>query len=151
MPLSVSASAKARRDPVDVKTNAAPALLAANGGAAAIVGFEAPFDGQRSVVALLTTPGDGTRVLLDKLASPQELSDVGGSASLIYGADTVTAYTGPLYYIGDLPWHQRLWYAMLEHPLLLVLGALLCALAVAVIVYAVMRVFVRRRLNGGAA
>ena len=41
--------------------------------------------------------------------------------------------------------------AMLEHPLLLVLGALLCALAVAVIVYAVMRVFVRRRLNGGAA
>ena len=40
---------------------------------------------------------------------------------------------------------------MLEHPLLLVLGALLCALAVAVIVYAVMRVFVRRRLNGGAA
>lgn len=151
VPLSVSASAKARRDPVDVKTNAAPALLAANGGAAAIVGFEAPFDGQRSVVALLTTPGDGTRVLLDKLASPQELSDVGGSASLIYGADTVTAYTGPLYYIGDLPWHQRLWYAMLEHPLLLVLGALLCALAVAVIVYAVMRVFVRRRLNGGAA
>ena len=81
VPLSVSASAKARRDPVDVKTNAAPALLAANGGAAAIVGFEAPFDGQRSVVALLTTPGDGTRVLLDKLASPQELSDVGGSAS----------------------------------------------------------------------
>ena len=151
MPLSVSASAKARRDPIDAKTNAAPALLAANGGAAAIVGFEAPFDGQRSVVALLTTPGDGTRVLLDKLAGPQELSDVGGSASLIYGADTVNAYTGPLYYIGDLPWHQRLWYAMLEHPLLLVLGALLCALAVAVIVYAVMRVFVRRRLKGGAA
>ena len=54
-------------------------------------------------------------------------------------------HVGDSYHVGYLPWYQRVWFFMLERPLLLVLSAVLCALLIGSAIYAMMRLRIKYR------
>ena len=60
-------------------------------------------------------------------------------------------YPAPGYSVGSLPWHQHVWYVMLEHPFLLILCALGCAILIGCLIYALMRIRIRSRLSQGGS
>ncbi|WP_250143834.1 hypothetical protein, partial [Escherichia coli] len=57
---------------------------------------------------------------------------------------------GDVYYVGHLPWFERLWYALANHPILLAVLAVLAAISVillAWVLWRLLRIISRRRLN----
>jgi hypothetical protein len=53
----------------------------------------------------------------------------------------------PVYYVGNLPWWQRLWFHLHSHPLLLALVGLGAGLLLTFLVYVALRTMARRRLT----
>ena len=116
-----------------------------DGPMAAIIGFESPFAKRRSVVALLTDRAEGAQLLAERLTSSFKLEHAKGSFALITNSGITNRVVGETYYVGDLPWYDRIWAVMLDRPLLLVLCALLCALILGTLVYGFMRLWVKYR------
>lgn len=114
---------------------------------AAIVGFESPISTGRSVVAILSAKGDGTRVLHDKLSYPSSLTDAEGAVSLVAGRSSVNFYTADSYYIGNLPWWQRIWYALLDRPLVLFFLSAIFIVASLTFIYVTMKRVAAKRLK----
>ena len=125
-------------------------VLAA-GTLAALTGFESPFTSGRSVVALLAADPNGSERLNASLADPSKLLDSAGSVSFIRENGALNFYPAPGYSVGSLPWHQHVWYVMLEHPFLLILCALGCAILIGCLIYALMRIRIRSRLSQGGS
>ncbi|WP_297610495.1 cellulose biosynthesis cyclic di-GMP-binding regulatory protein BcsB [uncultured Sutterella sp.] len=125
-------------------------VLAA-GTLAALTGFESPITSGRSVVALLAADPTGSERLSASLADPSKLLDSAGSVSFIRENGALNFYTAPGYTVGSLPWHQHVWYVMLEHPFLLILCALGCAILIGCLIYALMRIRIRSRLSEGGS
>ena len=120
--------------------------VAQDTGLAAIVQYESPYSSERSVVALLSDGQDGSFLLSRRLMNPGDLKLVGGSVALFKPNAEPTSYlVGPQYFSGSLPWHQRVWYSMLDQPLLLVLFTLVCALLFAGGIYYLMHSLIRYR------
>lgn len=136
-----------KAQPHDQQVDQVVAMMA-NGPAAAVAGYESPVTPGRSVVALMATPGAGEVTLIERLATPHALTDTGGTLSFIHPVPAVNFMTEPAYFLGNLPWHQRLWYRLLDHPLLLILCALAAVIAVGLMVYGLMHLHNRRRLSG---
>ncbi|MCD8338980.1 MAG: cellulose biosynthesis cyclic di-GMP-binding regulatory protein BcsB, partial [Burkholderiales bacterium] len=117
-----------------------------NAGVAAIVQFESPYSSNRSVIALFGDGQDGSQILNSRMMYPLDLKLVGGSVAILKPNLEPASYeVGPAYYTGSLPWHQRVWYAMLDQPLLLVLFTLVCALLIAGGIYYLMHSLIRAR------
>ncbi len=114
---------------------------------AAIVGFESPISAGRSVVAILSSKGDGTRVLQDKLSYPSSLTDTEGAVSLVADRSSVNFYTADTYFIGNLPWWQRIWYALLDRPLLLFFLSAIFIVASLTFIYVTMKRVAAKRLK----
>ena len=113
---------------------------------AVLLGFESPLKEGRSVVALLSAPGEGTHILQEKLSTLGSFYDVDGSLSVVAGPSSVNFRSVDTYWIGDLPWHQRLWYALLDRPLVLFGLSILFLGVTAVLLYLLMTRVVARRL-----
>ncbi len=116
-------------------------------GMAAIVQFQSPFDDDRSMVALFGDGQDGSYELNKQLMNPGSLGQVSGSVAVIRpnSSGPASYEVGPVYYTGSLPWHQRVWYSLLDQPLLLVLFTLICALVLAGAIYYLMHSLIRLR------
>ena len=124
------------------------AVLQGTGPLAAATGFESPLAAGRSVVALTATDQDAMALLSQALNDPGKISNLRGDLGLIRG-DTIESFRiKPVYYVGDLPWWQRLWFHMHGHPLLLALVGIGAGLLMAFIAYATLRGMARRRLAG---
>ena len=121
--------------------------MMSRGPAAAIAGYESPITPGRSVVALMATPGAGEAKLLERLADPHALRDSGGTLSFVHASPALNFYAEPSYFVGDLPWHQRLWFRLLDSPILLVLCALSAILVMGIMIYGLMYAHNRRRLR----
>lgn len=121
------------------------ASVIGDGPMAAIIGFESPVTAGRSVVALLTDRDEGGALLADRLTSSFKLESAKGSFSLITNSGVTNRLVGETYFVGDLPWYDRIWAKMLDHPLLLVLCVLFCALVLGTLVYGFMRLWVKYR------
>lgn len=120
-------------------------LVESKGGVGAVVAFESPFTEQRSVVAMLADGDSGSRMLNDTLRSPGAMEGLKGSVSIIREGTMTAFHVGDSYHVGHLPWYQRVWFFMLERPLLLVLSAVLCALLIGSAIYAMMRLRIKYR------
>lgn len=121
-------------------------VVAEDSGIAAIVQYQSPFSDERSVVAVLGDGQDGSYLINKRLMIPGDLKLVDGSVAVFKTNAAPTSYNiGPTYYTGSLPWHQRIWYSMLDQPLLLVLFTLVCALLFAGGIYYLMHSLIRYR------
>ncbi|MBO8416733.1 MAG: cellulose biosynthesis cyclic di-GMP-binding regulatory protein BcsB [Proteobacteria bacterium] len=124
--------------------------LESAGSAAMLLGFQSPFNEERSVTALLCEGRSGCELLNQKLADPGSLQEAAGSAVVIRENSVKSFDVGDSYFVGDLPLHQKIWYALSSHSLLLVFCTLLCALLLASALYYLLRGIARKRLGGGS-
>ncbi len=122
------------------------AILQGTGPLAAVTGFESPLTAGRSVVALTATDKDAMALLSLGLNDAGKIKSLRGDLGLMRGDAIESFRIKPVYYVGDLPWWQRLWFHMHSHPLLLALVGIGTGLLLTFIVYAALRSMARRRL-----
>ena len=122
------------------------AVLQGKGPLAAVTGFESPLSSGRSVVALTATDKDAMSLLSQGLNDAGKIKSLRGDLGLMRGDAIESFRIKPVYYVGDLPWWQRLWFHMHSHPLLLALVGIGTGLLLTFIVYAALRSMARRRL-----
>ncbi|MBD8793148.1 cellulose biosynthesis cyclic di-GMP-binding regulatory protein BcsB [Pseudomonas syringae] len=123
--------------------------VSAQGPIAAIVGLQSPFHAQRSIVALLATEDTDFQLLREVLNDSGKLNAVSGSVALIRSSGVYSQIVGERYYVGSLPWWQLLWFKLSDHPVLLVVMAVLGVLLTSLVVMRALQWAARRRLAYG--
>jgi len=98
------------------------------------------------VVALTATDKEAMALLSLGLNDAGKIKSLRGDLGLMRGDAIESFRIKPVYYVGDLPWWQRLWFHMHSHPLLLALVGIGTGLLLTFIVYAALRSMARRRL-----
>jgi hypothetical protein len=126
----------------DVRTT-----ISSQGPMAAIVGFQSPFHSQRSVVALLADSPRGYELLNGALNDSGKRAAMYGSVSVIRESGVNSLRVGDIYYVGHLPWFERIWYALANHPVWLAICAAISVVLLAWILWRVLRMLSRRRLD----
>jgi hypothetical protein len=126
------------------------AILEGKGPLAALTGLPSPLDADRSVVVLTATDAPTLRAISLALTDPAKVQAMRGDLSLLR-ADAVESFRiNPVYYVGDLPWWRRLWFALHGHPILLATVGILSGLILSLLVFIGLRSMARRRLSQGA-
>lgn len=114
---------------------------------AAIVGMQSTSHPQRSVVALLGTTDEDFLLLRDALSDSGKRDVMRGSVVIIRESGVSSEMVGPHYYVGHLPWWQKVWFALSDQPFALLLGSLLSVLTIAVLLWIGLYRVARRRLQ----
>lgn len=133
---------------IEQRAGAVETSLESNGPMAMLLGFQSPFDSEKSVVAMLCNSGEGCNLLNHELATPTGLADVEGSAAVIRTSGVQSYDVGKSYYVGHLPFYEKIWYALSNHTLLIVVCTLLCTVLLAAFLYYLFKRIAKRR-NGG--
>lgn len=133
--------------PAGDRTAGSRTTIISDGPMAAIIGFQSPFHAQRSVVALLADSPRAYQLLNNALLDSGKRAAIYGSASIIRESGVNSLRVGDRYFVGHLPWWERLWHALASHPVLMALFAVVVALLVALMVWRLMRLVTRRRLG----
>lgn len=121
--------------------------IASAGPVAAVVGFQSPFFEQRSVVALLADSPRAWELLTSAMNDSGKRAVMFGSVSIIRESGVNSLRVGETYYVGHLPWWERLWNALATHPLWLAVLAGVVVILFSVLVWRLMRAVSRRRLD----
>lgn len=121
--------------------------IGSRGPMAAIVGFQSPFNNQRSVVALMADSPRAWELLNDALLDSGKRTAIFGSASIIRESGVNSLRVGKTYFVGHLPWWERLWNSLATHPGWLALFAVMVVILFALMVWRLMRLVTRRRLG----
>jgi hypothetical protein len=112
----------------------------------AFIGMQSPFYARRSVVGLLASTPEDYKLLRTALNNPGQRAAIFGSVALVRESGLNSVQVGPVYYLGNLPWWQLLWFHLSDRPVLL---AVLAALTVVLLAFAIwygMRQIARGRL-----
>lgn len=86
--------------------------VSSEGAMSAIIGVQSPFNDQRSIVALLADSPRGYELLNNALLDSGKRAAVFGSVAVIRESGVNSLRVGDVYYVGHLPWWERLWYAL---------------------------------------
>lgn len=113
----------------------------------AIIGFQSPFNDQRSVVALLADSPRGWELLNNALLDSGKRAAIYGSVAIVRESGVNSLRVGDSYYVGYLPWWERLWNALATHPGWLAAFTVLVVVLFALLIWRVMRLVSRRRLG----
>ncbi|EFD1058456.1 cellulose biosynthesis cyclic di-GMP-binding regulatory protein BcsB [Escherichia coli] len=114
---------------------------------AAIVGFQSPYHTQRSVIALMSEGSRGDTLLNNALINSTKRGNIFGSVAVIRESGVNSLRVGDTYYVGHLPWIERVQYVLARHPILLAVLATLSVVLLAWVVWSLLRNISRRRLN----
>lgn len=125
----------------------AKSTITSAGTMAAVVGFQSPFNDQRSVVALLADSPRGYELLTEAMNDSGKRAAMFGSVSVIRESGVNSLRVGDIYYVGHLPWFERLWYALSNHPVLLAILAAVSVVLLAWVLWRLLRIISRRRLD----
>ena len=129
----------------DLKTE-----IGSSSGLSSATSFRSPLNGERTVVALSADSAEGYSNLSYKLATEHGVGLMQGTSAVIRGDAAECSDEGETYYIGDLPWYQRIWYhVMNQGPATLVLISLLAAALFCWLLYRLLRAVRRSRLLEG--
>lgn len=121
--------------------------IGSRGPLATVIGFQSPFYDQRSVVALLADGSPRSWQLLDEaLADSGKRQAISGSTAIIRESGVNSLRVGETYFVGHLPWWERLWSMLSSHPFWLALCALFVVVLFALMTWRLMRIITRRRL-----
>ncbi|MFP8576310.1 cellulose biosynthesis cyclic di-GMP-binding regulatory protein BcsB [Klebsiella pasteurii] len=121
--------------------------VTSTGPMAAIIGFQSPYNDQRSVVALLADSPRGNELLTQALNDSGKRAAMFGSVAVIRESGVNSLRVGDIYYIGHLPWFERIWFALSSHPVLLAVLAALSIVLLAWVLWRMLRIISRRRLD----
>ncbi|HFV9295680.1 TPA: cellulose biosynthesis cyclic di-GMP-binding regulatory protein BcsB [Serratia fonticola] len=121
--------------------------ISSEGAMAAVVGVQSPFHDQRSIVALLADSPRGYELLNNAQLDSGKRAAMFGSVAVIRESGVDSLRVGDVYYVGHLPWWERIWYALSTHPLLLGAIAALVVVMVALLLLRGLKAFSRRRLS----
>jgi hypothetical protein len=122
--------------------------IQATGALAALVGFESPLTGGRSVVALLGRDAAAAHALVAALDDNARVPLIRGELAVIRNSDVRSFEGAGFYYVGSLPFWQWFWFHFSQHAWLLILLALAIAVAAGLLVYGALERRVQRRLEG---
>lgn len=114
----------------DEKSSDVLGLVSQNGkeGISAILSFASPITKGRTVVALLADGSLGASNLSEQLVLGKGNLPVSGTVT-IFKENIAKNYTiGQRYYVGNLPWFQRVWYHLVQSPILLILLCFSCSI-----------------------
>ncbi|MDP8602939.1 cellulose biosynthesis cyclic di-GMP-binding regulatory protein BcsB [Serratia marcescens] len=120
--------------------------VSSEGAMSAIIGVQSPFNDQRSIVALLADSPRGYELLNDALLDSGKRAAVFGSVAVIRESGVNSLRVGDIYYVGHLPWWERLWYALSTHPVLLAVIAVVLVVILGLMLWRGLKAFSRRRL-----
>ena len=99
------------------------------------MGFESPLKPTRSVVFLYADkPADFTRIT-DVLTDPERLQTIQGDFVVLNEKSLSHARISNTYYLGQLPWYNKLRWFLADHPILVALMALILAILSAAALY----------------
>ncbi|NUL37974.1 cellulose biosynthesis cyclic di-GMP-binding regulatory protein BcsB [Kosakonia sacchari] len=121
--------------------------ITSDGPMAAIVGFQSPYHDQRSVVALLADSPRGYELLNGAMNDSGKRAAIYGSVTVIRESGVNGLRVGDIYYVGHLPWFERIWYALANHPVLLAVLAAISVVLLAWVLWRLLRIISRRRLD----
>ena len=145
-PLRESSLPSIMPDESDRQANAR-AEVSSTGPMAAVVGFQSPYNEQRSVIALLADSPRGYELLNQAMNDSGKRAAMFGSVSIIRESGVNSLRVGDIYYVGHLPWFERVWYALSNHPVLLAIFAAISVVLLAWVLWRLLRIFSRRRLD----
>ena len=120
--------------------------ISSRGPMGAIVGFQSPFNDQRSVVALLADSPRGWDLLNNALLDSGKRAAIFGSATIVRESGVTSVRVGDTYFVGHLPWWERLWNLLATHPVWLAICAVIVVVLFALMAWRLMRMVSRRRL-----
>ena len=92
--------------------------IRSEGAMAAVIGFQSPYHDQRSIVALLADSPRGYSLLNDAMIDSGKKASMSGSVVVIRESGVNSLRVGDVYYVGHLPWWERLWHVFSTHPIL---------------------------------
>jgi hypothetical protein len=121
--------------------------ISSEGAMAAIVGVQSPFNEQRSIVALLADSPRGFELLNDALVDGAKRSIVFGSVAVLRESGVNSLSVGDIYYVGHLPWWERVWHMLATHPAWLAAVATFVVVVLALLLWRVLKAYSRRRLS----
>jgi hypothetical protein len=121
--------------------------VSARGPLAAIIGVQSPSHAQRSIVALLADSRQGFDLLNQALADSGKRAAMFGSVAIIRDSGVNSLRVGDIYYVGHLPWWERIWNALATHPVLMAIIAMLSVVLVALLLWRGLLTLTRRRLS----
>lgn len=120
--------------------------ISSRGPMGVIVGFQSPFNDQRSVVALLADSPRGWDLLNNALLDSGKRAAIFGSATIVRESGVTSVRVGDTYFVGHLPWWERLWNLLATHPVWLAICAVIVVVLFALMAWRLMRMVSRRRL-----
>ena len=121
--------------------------ITSSGPMAAVIGFQSPYNDQRSVVALLADSPRGNELLTNALNDSGKRAAMFGSVAVIRECGVNSLRVGDIYYVGHLPWFERIWFALSNHPILLAIFAAISIVLLAWVLWRMLRIISRRRLS----
>ncbi|CAG9271607.1 cellulose biosynthesis cyclic di-GMP-binding regulatory protein BcsB [Paraburkholderia unamae] len=123
-------------------------IVTLGGPMAALIGFESPLRGGRSVVALASTSSAQLSDVLDAFQDGGKIAQMHGDLTLVRKGQVEGLRVGERYFVGDLPWYARIWVFISRYPSLMALAGILAGLIVALTVFwALGRMATRRTGN----
>ena len=145
-PLRQSPFMASEADAADRKADTKTAV-SSDGPMAAVISFQSPFNDQRSVVALLADSPRGYELLNNAMNDSGKRAAIFGSVTVIRESGVNGLRVGDVYYVGHLPWFERIWYALANHPVLLAILAAVSVVLLAWVLWRLLRIISRRRLD----
>lgn len=121
--------------------------ISSSGPMAAILGFQSPYNSQRSVLALLADSPRGNELLNEAIGDSGKRAFIGGSVTIIRDSGVNALRVGDIYYVGHLPWYERIWFALSAHPIILSILAVVTMILLGWILWRVLHILSRRRLK----
>jgi hypothetical protein len=121
--------------------------LVNSSGDAIITGFQSPLEKGRSVVALISAPGQSDTDLTNAMLDADLVQSIQGGLTVVRGRTLEVVSNGDVYYVGHLSPVEYMRWALSVHPLLLLLAGLIAALIIAAVFYRLLRAVAARRLK----
>ncbi|MGC6232470.1 cellulose biosynthesis cyclic di-GMP-binding regulatory protein BcsB [Hafnia paralvei] len=118
-----------------------------DGAMAAVIGFQSPYHDQRSVVALLADSPRGYSLLNEAMIDSGKKAAMSGSVVVIRESGVNSMRVGDIYYVGHLPWWERLWHMFATHPILVAVMSAVSVVLIAIVLWRLLRILRRRRLS----
>ncbi|CAM2786686.1 Cellulose synthase regulatory subunit [Legionella steigerwaltii] len=124
------------------------ATISATGSMAAILGIQSPYYSNRSIIILLAENQQDSELLNNVLTNNKNVGKVFGSLAVIRNSGIDSFKVGKTYHLGYIPWWERFWLSLQQHPINLALLSLLAAVVVTFLIWNGLLVIKNRRLKG---
>ena len=102
----------------------------------------------RSVVGFTASDDIAMAQIYRGLSDSSKISAMRGDLSFLRADQVESFRVNPIYYVGDLPWWQRMWFHLHSHPVALALAGIVTGLLLTFLVYGALRSLAARRLGG---